>query len=285
MAAASPLVSVIIPYYKQEAYIAETIQSVEQQTYSNIEIIVVDDGSPLPAQSVLGDRNNVLIFRTENQGCPAARNFGFRRSSGDFLLFLDSDDRLTSGAVEAHLQTLLTHSDSVLSFGSARIIDKSNKELRGPSICRPRSNYFPMFLEGNPIACPGAAMLRRDAFIEAGLFDESFRIVEDYRLYLKLTRMHRIVQLNSCVVEYRFHGGNASSNKEAMLKATLEALDCLEAEFPLTPIERTRLSHGRKRWQHMFRPQNTLAYKLKNLYYKVHAMKGVPLRSYLRSGS
>ena len=76
-----------------------------------------------------------------------------------------------------------------------------------------------MFLEANPIACPGAAMLRRQAFVEAGLFDETFQIVEDYRLYLMLARSFPVAQHQSCVVEYRQHANNASSDKHAMLQA------------------------------------------------------------------
>ena len=65
-----PLVSVIIAYYKQERFIAETVRSVQQQTYRHFEIIVVDDGSPVPAASVLPESSDVLVLRTENQGCP-----------------------------------------------------------------------------------------------------------------------------------------------------------------------------------------------------------------------
>src|SRR5271165_1485601 len=112
-----PLVSVIIAYYKQERFLAETVSSVRQQTYSNFEIIVVDDGSPVPAASVLPNSSDVVILRTENRGCPAARNFGFKQSSGEYLVFLDSDDRLTPGALEAHIKVLTGHPDAALSFG------------------------------------------------------------------------------------------------------------------------------------------------------------------------
>jgi cellulose synthase/poly-beta-1,6-N-acetylglucosamine synthase-like glycosyltransferase len=67
-----PLVSVIIAYYKQEGFIAETVRSVQQQTYPNIEIIVVDDGSPVPARSVLPESSGAVVLRIENRGCPEA---------------------------------------------------------------------------------------------------------------------------------------------------------------------------------------------------------------------
>jgi cellulose synthase/poly-beta-1,6-N-acetylglucosamine synthase-like glycosyltransferase len=275
-----PLVSVIIAYYKQEGFIAETVRSVQQQTYPNVEIIVVDDGSPVPVTSVLPETNHVRIIRTENRGCPAARNFGFQQSSGDLLVFLDSDDRLTPGALEAHLKAFAECPAAALSFGAQRFIDEHSREIRAPHNCRPRNNYFLMLLEGNPIGTPGAAMIRREAFIEAGLFDESVRIVEDYPLYLRLAKKHPIVQSPACVIDYRWHTNSMSRDKEGMFKGIMRALDQLEAETELTATERRRLRHGRRRWRHEFRPKETLSYRLEGLYYRFRAMLTVPLRFY-----
>src|SRR5271156_5642553 len=278
-----PLVSVIIAYYNQEHFIAETVRSVQQQTNPPFEIIVVDDGSPVPASSVLPQRGPVRILRTENRGCPAARNFGFRQKSGDVLIFLDSDDRLTPGAIEAHLKEFAECPAAALSFGAQRFIDEHGREIRAPHNCRPRNNYFLMLLEGNPIGTPGAAMIRRQAFIEAGLFDESVRIVEDYPLYLRLARKHPIAQSPACVIDYRFHTNSMSRDREGMYKGIMHALDRLEAETELTAAEQRRLRHGRRRWRHEFRPKETLAYRMEGLYYRFRAMLTVPLRSYVRS--
>jgi len=278
-----PLVSVIIAYYKQEHFIAETVRSVQQQTHPPFEIIVVDDGSPVPASSVLPQSSQVRILRTENRGCPAARNFGFRQSSGDFLIFLDSDDRLTPGAIEAHLKEFAECPAAALSFGAQRFIDEHSQEIRAPHNCRPRNNYFLMLLEGNPIGTPGAAMIRRQAFIEAGLFDESVRMVEDYPLYLRLARKHPIAQSPACVIDYRMHTNSMSRDREGMYKGIMHALDRLEAETELTAAEQRRLRHGRRRWRHEFRPKETLAYRMEGLYYRFRAMLTVPLRSYVRS--
>jgi len=275
-----PLVSVIVAYYKQENFVAETLRSIQQQTYPNIEIIVVDDGSPVPASAVLPESSNVRIIRTENRGCPAARNFGFHQSSGDFLVFLDSDDRLTPGALEAHLKAFAECPAAALSFGAQRFIDEHSREIRAPHNCRPRNNYFLMLLEGNPIGTPGAAMIRRDAFVEAGLFDESVRIVEDYPLYLRLAKRHPIVQSPACVIDYRWHTNSMSRDKEGMFKGIMRALDQLEAEIELTAAEQRRLRHGRRRWRHEFRPKETFGYRLEGLYYRFRAMLTVPVRFY-----
>ena len=279
-----PLVSIIIPYYKQEAFLAETVNSAKQQTYPNVEIIVVDDGSPVPASSVLPkESSGVIVLRTENRGCPAARNFGFEHSSGEYLVFLDSDDRLTPGALDAHLKAFDTHPGGVLSFGALRMIDEQGLELRPPHICRPRKNYFLMLLEGNPIGCPGSTMIRRDTFDEVGRFDETFLIVEDYHLYLRLARRYRLIRHDFCVVEYRRHRSSGSQQREKMFMATMAALDRVETEYTLTRREQRRLRYGRGRWTHEYRPRDTLAYRIHGLYYRMRAMLTVPLNTYFQT--
>ena len=281
---AHPMVSVIIPFYKQEAFIEETVMSVQQQSYPNIEIIVVDDGSPVPAGSVLKESSEVRVIRTENRGCPAARNYGFKQSSGEYLVFLDSDDRLTPGALEAHMRVFSDHPNAALSFGAVRLIDEHGLEVRPAHVCRPRKNYFLKLLEGNPIGTPGSAMIRREPFVSAGLFDESFLVVEDYRLYLQLARHHQFIQHDFCVIEYRFHSSSGSQDREKMLKATMAALDRVEIENELTAFERRRLRYGRGRWMHIYHPDDTLSYRLRDLYYHLHGMLDVPLSSYFARG-
>jgi glycosyltransferase involved in cell wall biosynthesis len=271
-------VSVIIPYYNQPAYLAEAVSSVEQQTYPNIEIIVVDDGSPVPAGEILPQGRGIRIMRTENRGVSAARNFGFQRCSGEYLVFLDADDRLCPGAVAAHLQELCEHRDAGLSFGPNRAIDQNGEQIRAAHICRPRKDYFRMLLEGNPIGSPGAAMIRRTAFAAAGRFNESVSMGEDYDLYLRIARQWPLVQHDTCVLEYREHSGNISRAQEQMLKSTMVVLDLIEPR--LSDSERKRLPHARRRWQHVFRRETTLAYRFMDLYYSLRAMSGVPFSNY-----
>jgi len=277
-----PLVSVIIPYYNQPAYLAETVASVRRQNYPRIEIVVVDDGSSIPAYTLLepAGSDDLLIFRTSNGGAAAARNHGVTRSSGDFLVFLDSDDRLRPGALHAHLEVLLRHPDVAMTFGSILLIDADGRDLARPQLCRPRTDYFPMLLECNPIGCPGSAMVRRNAFLQAGTFDGSLRNAEDYDLYLKIARRHPIRQVPVCVADYRQHSGGKSQNKERMLAAVMNILDRLEDRESLTPTERRRLAHARRRWQHQFRPRSTPAYRLRGLYYSFCAMLSVSPRYY-----
>jgi glycosyltransferase involved in cell wall biosynthesis len=271
-------VSIIIPYYNQPAFLAEAVSSAKKQTYGNVEIIVVDDGSVVPAGSIIEQANNVAIWRTENRGVSAARNLGFAKSSGKYLIFLDSDDRLLPGAIEAHLMKFRERSGAGLSFGSTSLIDQNGAVKRSAHVCRPRKNYFRMFLEGNPIGSPGAAMFRRGALLAAGGFNESISMGEDYDLYLRVARQLPVIQHNRCVLEYREHSANTSLAQERMLISTMAILDRIEPE--LTESERRLLPHARRRWRHGFRRKPTLAYRFMDFYYSFRAMWGVSVSSY-----
>jgi glycosyltransferase involved in cell wall biosynthesis len=277
-----PLVSVIVPYYNQPQYVRETVRSALNQTYRNIEIIVVDDGSPIPVEPVLEGFEGIRIFREENRGSSSARNFGFRKSKGEYIIFLDHDDLLRPDAAEVQMRAF--QQNTVLTFGAQQLIDQHGRPISRPHVCRRRKEYFLMLLESNPIGCAGAAMIRRQAFIDAGLFDESTVHGEDYDLYLRLTRLGPLVRHTHCVVDYRQHAENASSDKERMLAGTMRALDKLEKNGSLTAKQRRRLRHGRKRWLHVFRPRKDLLYRVKTLYFSLRAMFGVPLNELFRVG-
>lgn len=274
-----PLVSIIIPYYNQPEFVLEAVASARQQTYRNIELIVVDDGSEIAARTILGDVDDVTILRTDNRGVSAARNLGFQHSSGRFIVFLDSDDRLMPCAVDAHLRAFRDCPAAGLTFGPVKHIDETGKGIRRAHICRPRDAYFFTFLESNPIASPGAAMISREAFIRAGLFNEAFAGVEDYDLYLRISRSIPLAQHKCCTLEYRKHNASVSRNREKILQGVLAVLDLLEPV--LNDSERRRLTHARRRWRHQLRQSPTWASRLWSVYFNVRAVSNVPIRHWL----
>ena len=278
-----PLVSIIIPYYNQPEFVIEAVLSAKRQTFSNVEIIVVDDGSLIPAESVLSDIGRITIVRTENRGVSKARNTGFAMSSGDYLIFLDQDDRLSPNAITAHLKALREKPEAGLSFGSTRTIDAAGMEIRPPHICRPRKNYFHALLESNPVGpSPGAVMIPREVFIASGPFNASFSSMgEDYDLYLRIARRHPLIQHATCTLEYRKHNECGSSDQERMFIGTMAVLDQLHDV--LTESERRKLPLARSRWRHATRQRHTLLYRLWGLYFSFRAMLDVPVRHWLRS--
>src|SRR5215204_1328714 len=111
------LVSVVIPCYNQAHFLGEAIESVLAQSYPNFEIIVVDDGSPDNTSEVAASYPRVRLVRQENQGLSAARNSGLARSEGEYVVFLDADDRLLPGALQAGLECFEAHPKCAFVYG------------------------------------------------------------------------------------------------------------------------------------------------------------------------
>jgi glycosyltransferase involved in cell wall biosynthesis len=270
-----PLVSVLLTYYESGAFIREAVESARAQTYPNIEILVIDDGSPDPCDPYLSGLEAVTLIRQPNAGCASARNTAARHSRGEFLIFLDGDDRLLPSAVETQLAAMLAEPAAGLSFGAAQRIDEQGQLIRGVHICRPRRDYFGMLLESNPLECMGGAMIRRSAFESIGGFDQATKnidFVDDYDLYLRLAQWSPVVRNSLCVIEYRQHSNNISRDKEMMLSRIFTVLDKLERSTTLTISQRLRLQHGRHRWTHALRKTDTLTWKAAETYYKFCAM-------------
>ena len=272
----TPRVSVILPFYNQAKYLQAAVESVRAQGYSNCELIVVDDGSPVPANEVLGEATDLLLIRTENRGVSAARNTGAARSTGEYLLFFDADDLMPPGSIAAHVEAMRSAPEAALCFAARRDIEADGTVFRTDHICRPRRNYFHMLLESNPLGGPGTCLIRSTAYRKAGGFDESLAMAEDYDLWLKLALEGPVVRHTHCVMEYRRHENNVSSDKEAMLASTLLVLDRLAPR--LAPPDRRRIGHAKRRWRHVFLPRPGWRYRLAGLYYGLRAMRTVDWR-------
>ena len=136
-----PLVTVVIPCYNQAHFLGEAIESVLSQSYRNFEVIVVDDGSTDNTSEVASRYEGVRLVRQENRGLSGARNRGMREAKGEYVVFLDADDRLLPGALEAGLRCFEAHPECAFVSGQSRLIAEDGTLLR-PSradACRGRS--------------------------------------------------------------------------------------------------------------------------------------------------
>jgi len=128
-----PLISIIIPAYNAESTIESTISSALSQTYSNIEVVVVNDGSIDTTENVLiskfGNDSRVRVITQMNQGVSVARNTGIEQSAGEYIVFLDSDDYLENSFVST-LVSLISKSNSDIAFCAYRWVDENDAILK-----------------------------------------------------------------------------------------------------------------------------------------------------------
>jgi SAM-dependent methyltransferase len=180
----APLVSVVIPCHDQADTVEEAIASVELQTHPRWELIVVDDGSTDDSARVASAHPAVKLVRQENRGLAAARNAGLAAAAGDLVVFLDADDRLLPGALDAGAAAFADHPECALVCGHHRTIaGDGSLQAQWPAF-HPAGGHYYGLLQGNFIAAIHSAMFRREALEAIGGFDPSLRAAEDYDLYL-----------------------------------------------------------------------------------------------------
>jgi glycosyltransferase involved in cell wall biosynthesis len=222
--AGAALVSVIIPCHNQAHFLSEAIESVLSQTYPHFEIVVVDDGSTDNTQEVASSYPGVRCVRQENQGLAAARNTGIRRSRGEYLVFLDADDRLLPDALEAGLSALKDHPECAFVAGRYRYIAFDGSPLLTPQPPRPQGDHYLALLGRDYIAVPAVVMYRRPVFEYVTRFDPSVSPADDYDLYLRIAREFPIHCHEKVVAEYRQKDAKPLNNPELALISILSVL-------------------------------------------------------------
>jgi glycosyltransferase involved in cell wall biosynthesis len=224
-----PNVSVVIPLYQTERYIAEALNSVLAQTFSDFEVIVIDDGSrdrgPEIARSS-GDPR-VKVVTQENRGLAGARNSGIAHSSGRYIALLDADDLWSPEKLARHVALLESDPDIAVTFSCSRLVDESGMWLG--LVQRPQRQCFEphdIFCR-NPVGNGSAPVIRRSAldaiaFHDPRLdrtcwFDESFRQSEDIECWTRIAvaGVGRFALVDAPLTDYRVNSGGLSANISA----------------------------------------------------------------------
>jgi glycosyltransferase involved in cell wall biosynthesis len=222
------LVSVVIPCYNQAHFLSEAIESVLCQSYQNFELLVVDDGSkddtPKVASEYASRDPRVRLIRQENRGLAGARNRGLAESQGEYVVFLDSDDRLQEEALEIGVRELVSHPECVFVSGHYRPIGADGEIYGIPRKVRVEGDHYLALLRDNYISMPASVMYRRWVFEEVGGFDGTVDAAADWDLYLRIARRFPIYHHGEVVADYRWHGSNMTADPALMLRSTVAVL-------------------------------------------------------------
>jgi glycosyltransferase involved in cell wall biosynthesis len=269
-----PLVSVIIPAFKATAYIHETLESVFRQTYHNFEVILINDGSPDTEEferAIAPYRDRIVYIRQENRGPSAARNTGIRRARGEYLAFLDSDDVWFPNCLAAQVELALSRQPSCdLVYSDVLIYPDSEQHYHGmysasgvppsaePAVRRAAKSHgairyseicpsigavtFESLVREDCQAPTSCTMVRRQAAISAGLFDENFRRAEDYDLWLRIAhRASNMANAREVLGRNRVVPGSLSHDNKKMMEGMVAVLRKLSKSLELSASERSAL--------------------------------------------
>jgi glycosyltransferase involved in cell wall biosynthesis len=211
--ATSPVVSVVIPAKNAAAYIGEAIDSALTQNGVD-EIIVVDDGSSddtiALVQAIRDPRLRLMM--NDAAGVSAARNLGARRARGDWLIFLDADDRLRPDAVTTLLAAAEAAPHAILVYGDYNTIDSAGRPIGRRDLLKgrrkPSGNVLERLASGNFIVNGGIMLVRTDAFRATGGFDVSLQYCEDWHCWCRLAALGEFAFVPKLLLDYRLHTAN-----------------------------------------------------------------------------
>ncbi|WP_250433978.1 glycosyltransferase family 2 protein [Hanstruepera flava] len=215
----TPRISIIIPLYNKSNFIADTVNSVLNQTFIDYEIIIINDGSTDNSLDVVNsiNDNRIQIYTTKNQGVSAARNYGISKARANYIAFLDGDDYWEATFLDSmHQLTIDYPKNHVFSSAAKMINGRRNMPLK--YYAKPKDkvstlNFFKSSL-GFPILHPSSLIMSKHVVNTIGLFDETLYTTEDTDYWIRIGTKYKIVFLNVPLVTIRItKNGLTQSNR------------------------------------------------------------------------
>jgi glycosyltransferase involved in cell wall biosynthesis len=223
----TPAVSVVVATYNFGRYLAGALESALAQTMSDLEIIVIDDGSTDETKQVmipyLAD-SRIRYHRTDHCGQPAAKNTGIRLSRAPLVAFLDADDLWLPSKLEKQLAFFAADPSLGVVYSRRTLIDEQGRSLQYSQPDLPRGHVLAEMFRQNFI-CFSSAVVRREVFDKVGLFDESLALAIDYDLWLRIAKYYSFDYVDEPLVEYRTGHASLSRRKEERLKTAAEIMN------------------------------------------------------------
>jgi len=237
-----PRVSVVLPVYNGERTLARTVASVLAQTFTDFELLVVDDGSTDGSRAVLAgfDDPRLRVLGFANAGHSASRNRGIRAARAPLVAFIDADDLWLPGKLERQVAALEARPAAALAYAWTDCIDAADAWVGTGSHVRVDGPAFERLLVRNFLDNGSTPLVRAAALAEAGGFDEALPAAEDWDLWLRLAWRHEFACVPEVLVLYRIHGGTESTNVERMERASVGVLEAHVARVE-DPAARARL--------------------------------------------
>src|SRR5438128_2388429 len=254
----SPLVSVIVPAYKVAKFIDETLDSIFSQTFSNFEVIVVNDGSPDTEdfeRALQPYLDRITYLKQENAGASVARNAGLLAARGEFVAFLDADDLWLPNYLADQIKFIreqgcdLACADAEL-FGDSKSAGQTYMTtLMGSAPASGDITFRELVVADRSLITSGI-VARRDPIMQVGLFDEALRNAQDFDLWLRLARHGaRVSYQRRVLLKYRCRADGLSGDAVNCHTRELRVLDKVEHAYDLTAKEKHELSpllHNRR---------------------------------------
>jgi glycosyltransferase involved in cell wall biosynthesis len=228
------IVSVIIPVYNGAKTVRATIESVLAQTFTDFEVIVINDGSQDNTLTIIAkiSDSRLRVFSYENAGVAASRNRGVAQAAGELIAFLDADDLWTPDKLEAQFQALQENPQAAVAYSWTDYVDEQGQFLYPGSHISVSGNVYRHLLIKNFIENGSNPLIRRSALVTVGEFDPSLPPAEDWDMWLRLAARYPFVAVSRPQVLYRLSADSGSANLDRMEGQALRVLRQAFAQMP-----------------------------------------------------
>lgn len=215
-------ISIVIPTYNQGHFISEAIESALAQIRRPDEIIVIDNDSQDHTRDVVARYPDVRYVHQPNQGICGSSNRGIAEATGDYIVFLHSDDRMLPTHLSAGIEAFHAHPETAFVCGDYRWFDAA--DLWHVHRCQPSPDYYGTLLRLNFIGPPIVVMFRRDVLTRLGGFRAEFEGADDQDMYFRIARRYPIYCHHQVIAEHRRHPAQNSQKVAIMLDASMRVI-------------------------------------------------------------
>jgi glycosyltransferase involved in cell wall biosynthesis len=248
-----PKVSVVIPAYNAMAYLPETVESVLKQTFTDFEVLIIDDGSSdhiVQWASQVTDRRVKLISQ-ENQGVSAARNTGIAHAKGEYVAFLDADDLWEPTKLEKQVHCLENNPAAGLVYTWSALIDQLGNPLGILLASHIEGNVWEQIVVKDMISNGSSPMVRRSCFETVGVFDPDRKIsgAADRDMWIRIAASYPFIVVKEPLTLYRRHPQSMAKNRSEMLQATRQMFEKI---FQSVPLDLLHLRNQSYAWMNIF---------------------------------
>ena len=245
------LVSIIIPAYNVERYIKSCLGSVIAQSYQNLEIIIVNDGSVDTTEQIIRvyekRDSRIVVMNKQNGGLSSARNTGLARATGEYLIIFDSDDIMVPEKVQSQVAWLEQHPQYGMVYSNLfHFVDGTNK-IYILSVRKSTADHYSALLLGNYIN-PNTVCMRRLVYEQVGIFDEDIRSAEDWDYWLRISQKGILIGYDpQPLTLYRMRHNSLSADHLTMCKTALYVLE-KQRKFSLDKDQQSILASEIRKW-------------------------------------
>lgn len=224
-----PAISIIIPLYNKEKYIKEVLDSVAKQTFKDFEVIVVDDGSTDNGSIVVEKYpdNRIHLIKKQNGGVSSARNYGLQFTQGEYIFYLDGDDKLESNALSELIDLTKKYPDCDIYAGN---FIQAYPNIPEQLYCKGKHKYivkdnFKDFYKQKFYLRTGIFIIKKECLLNYNGFNEQLCIGEDLEFFLRLLNKSKVAYTPACIFRYIKEASELSKSKKEPEQSILSVID------------------------------------------------------------